>query len=289
VESSSTASLAPLVSAAWLAAHLSAPDLVVLDCSWYLPSSGRDADAEYRARHIPGALRLDLDAISDSTSDLPHMLPAAPDFAAVMERMGVRPSDRVICYDGSGVNLSAARAWWTFRIFGHRDSAVLDGGFPAWAAATRPVQRGVITRPPTGYRVPELDRAMVRDRRAVEVIAEAYGPTQIVDCRPALRFEGKADEPRAGVRRGNIPGSINLPFTELTDEATGVMRSPAALRKLFEAHQIDASRPIVALCGSGTSAAGLALAVEVLRTSNDGPVGPPVAIYDGSWTEWGKV
>ncbi len=288
MESGAATGLASLVPPVWVASHLHEPDLVVLDCSWYLPSSGRDPDAEYHAAHIPGALRFDLDAASDPASDLPHMLPSAEHFAATMERLGIRRTDRVVCYDGSGANLSAARVWWMFRVFGHRQVTVLDGGFPAWSSATRPVQRGTARRPPTGYPTPAVDRSLLRDRIAVEQIVAGEDPAQLADCRPAPRFNAEVDEPRPGLRRGHVPGSRNLPFTELTDPATQLMRSPAALNTLLADRGLDITRPIVAMCGSGTSAAALALAVEVIRESGARAVGPPVAIYDGSWAEWGR-
>lgn len=281
--------LPSLVTPVWVSSHLHEPDVVVLDCSWYLPAAGRDPDAEYNLAHIPGALRFDLDAASDQATDLPHMLPSAEQFAAIMERLGIRPSDRVICYDGSGVNLSAARVWWMFRFFGHHAVAVLDGGFAAWTSATRPVQRGVSKRLPTGYVVRTLDRELVRDRAGVERIVAGAEAGQVVDCRPAARFNGEAGEPRPGLRRGTVPRSRNVPFTELTDPETQMMRSPAALRSLLAERGIDVERQIVALCGSGTSAAALALAVESIRESGGRTVGPPVAIYDGSWAEWGRT
>ena len=272
----------------WVTSHRHEPDVVVLDCSWYLPSAGRDADAEYLAAHIPGALRFDIDVASDPDSDLPHMLPTAERFAAIMERLGIRPTDRVVCYDGSGVNLSAARVWWLFRVFAHRQVAVLDGGFRAWSSATRAVQRGNARRPPTGYPVPMIDRTLVRDRADVERIGAGTDLAQVADCRPAPRFNAEVDEPRAGLRRGHVPGSRNVPYTELTDPATHLMRPPAALRSLLAQRGLDVAKPIVAMCGSGTSACALALAVETIRESGAQAVGPPVAIYDGSWAEWGK-
>ena len=175
-----------------------------------------------------------------------------------------------------------------FRVFGHRRVAVLDGGFAAWSAATRPVQRRVVRRESTGYPVPTLDRALVCTRAQVEAIVAGNDRTQIADCRPAPRFRGEIDEPRPGLQRGHIPTSRNVPYTELTDLATGLMRSPAALRSLLAEQGLDVAEPIVALCGSGTSACALALAVEVIRESGARAVGPPVAIYDGSWSEWGK-
>jgi thiosulfate/3-mercaptopyruvate sulfurtransferase len=289
LESGSEPDRSSLVSPGWLASHLGEPDLAVLDCSWYMPSSGRDADAEYQAAHIPRALRFDIDIASDPATDLPHMLPGAERFAVLLERMGVRPSDQVVCYDGSGVNLSAARAWWMFRVFRHRRVSVLDGGFAAWSAATRPVQRGVVRRESAGYPVPTPDPALVCSKAQVEAIVAGDGPVQIADCRPAPRFLGEVDEPRPGLRRGHIPTSRNVPYTELTDPLTGLMRSPAELRSLLAERGLDVAQPIVALCGSGTSACALALAVEVIRESGARAVGPPVAIYDGSWSEWGRT
>ncbi|MGH7593856.1 MAG: 3-mercaptopyruvate sulfurtransferase [Gemmatimonadales bacterium] len=288
MESTSATELASLVSPVWLASHLGDSDVVVLDCSWYLPSSGCNANAEYQAAHIPRAIRFDLDAVSDHSTDLPHMLPSPEQFAATVERLGIRPTDRVICYDGSGVNLSAARVWWMFRVFGHHRVAVLNGGFAAWSAATRPVQRGTVRREPTGYPVPRIDRSLVRSMAEVKQALAGPGGAQIADCRSVPRFRGEVDEPRPGVRRGHIPGSRNVPYSELTDAATGLMQSPAALRALVAEQGLDIAQPIIASCGSGTSACVLALAVEVIRESGARAVGPPVAVYDGSWSEWGK-
>lgn len=279
----------PIVSANWLAPKLRTPDLVILDCSWYLPTSGRDAEAEYRAAHLPGALRLDLDALSAQDTDLPHMLPTPGQFAVAMEQLGIRRTDLVICYDGSGVNLSAARVWWMFRVFGHHTVAVLDGGFPMWASATRPVQHGGSRPVRSGYPVPSIAAALVRDKAAMMGILVGEPPATVVDCRPAGRWRGEMDEPRAGLRKGHVAGSRNIPYTEFTDPDTGVMLDPDRLRGLLAANGLDPSQPIVAMCGSGTSACVLALAVEVLRAADPDRVGAPVAIYDGSWSEWGRI
>lgn len=273
----------------WLSSHLDADDLVVLDASWYLPESGRDADAEYRRGHIPGAVRFDLDAASDPDSPLPHMAPSAERLAALCERLGIGADDRVICYDGSGVNLSAARAWWLFRLFGHQRVAVLDGGFPAWARETRPVQVGSARRQPTGYPTTERTPALWCDRAVIERIVAGTDPAQLVDCRSAERFRGEAPEPRPGLSQGHISGSVNLPFTDLMDATTGQFRRPAELVELLHMLGLDLVRPIVGSCGSGVTACNLALAVEVVRGSGITPVGPPVAIYDGSWAEWGRL
>lgn len=278
----------PLVSPGWLAPRLRSPDLVILECSWYLPSAGQDAEEEYRSAHIPGALRLDLDLLSRRDTDLPHMLPTPGQFAAGMERLGIRQTDHVICYDGSGVNLSAARVWWMFRVFGHHTVAVLDGGFPMWASATRPVQRGVVHPVQSGYRVPSIDTSLVKDKADIERIVAGQDSATVVDCRPADRWRGEVDEPRVGLRRGHVEGGVNLPYTEFTDPATGLLLSPDGLRTLLASKGINPARPHVAMCGSGTSACVLALAIEVLRADDPGSIGAPVAIYDGSWSEWGR-
>jgi thiosulfate/3-mercaptopyruvate sulfurtransferase len=278
----------PIVSAEWLTAALYDPGLVILDSSWYLPGSPRSADAEYRAAHIPRAVRFDIDIVSDQTSELPHMLPTPGEFAAHCEAAGIAPDSRVVVYDGSATNLSAARVWWMFRVFGHRTVSVLDGGFRAWASATRPVQAGVNRLPPTSYPAPLVDGALVVDLATIEAMVADKSRGQIIDCRSAERFRGEVDEPRGGLRRGNIPSSHNMPYSELTDSVTGCFLKPAALRSLLARHGIDISMPIVASCGSGVSAGVLALALEVIRAADPTGVGPPVAIYDGSWAEYGK-
>ena len=287
MESTSAGEFPPLVSAAWLASRLGQADIVVVDATWYLPSVGRDADAEYRSAHVPGAVRLDWTAVSDDSTDLPHMLPPPGRFGAAMESLGIGPEHHVIVYDGTGVNLSAPRAWWMFRVFGHAAVSVLDGGFHAWAAETRPVQVGVTRLAVTGYPVPAVDRALVRDRSAVEQVVRGDDLAQLADCRPAARFRGEAPEPREGLRMGHIDGSLNMPFTDFTDERTHRFLDASALRAAFAERGLDPTRPIIASCGSGMSACTLALAVEVLRYAGDS-VAAPVAIYDGSWAEYGR-
>jgi len=274
------------VSATWLGSRLGRNLVTVIDASWYLPTAGRDADTEYRAAHIPGAVRLDWDAVSDDGTDLPHMLPDPRRFAAAMEALGVAPDHDVVIYDGSGVNISAARAWWMFRTFGHQSVAILDGGFHAWARETRPIQTGMTRSQPSTYPVPALDHEQVRDRAAIERMVSGEEPGQLLDCRPAARFDGEEAEPRAGLRRGHIEGSANIPYSEFTDPVTGRFLKPEGLRALFASHGLDPARPIVASCGSGMSACNVALAAEVLRDAGDAVGG--VAIYDGSWAEYGR-
>jgi thiosulfate/3-mercaptopyruvate sulfurtransferase len=265
-----------LVSTEWLASRLGSPGLRVVDGSWYLPGSGRDPAAEYAAGHIPGAVFFDLDATSDQTTPLPHMLPPASDFAERMMRLGLNQSDDLIVYDGSGVNLSAPRVWWTFRTFGHRRVAVLDGGMQKWRRENRPIERGVVQLPP-GHFTARLDPASVRDLAAVRGNLET-GAEQLVDLRSRGRFMGVEPEPRPGLRGGHVPGSRSLPFTELAGP-DGTMLPPGELRRRIEAAGIDLALPIVATCGSGTSACTLVLALDLL--------GRRAAVYDGAWAEWG--
>jgi thiosulfate/3-mercaptopyruvate sulfurtransferase len=269
--------LPALVSTAWLAERLGRPGLRVLDASWHLPTAGRDGAAEYAAAHIPGALFFDLDATSDHATPLPHMLPGAAAFAGAMSALGLHDGDDLVVYDASGTNISAARAWWTFRVFGHPRVAVLDGGLPKWRREGRPLEAGPVTLRPGRFSA-SLDRAAVRDLAAVRALVDR--PTeQIVDMRSAGRFAGTEPEPRAGLRGGHIPGSRNLPFNELV-AADGTLLPADELRRRVEAAGIDLSRPIVATCGSGTSACTLILALHLLGDDR-------TALYDGSWTEWG--
>ncbi|MEP6688057.1 MAG: 3-mercaptopyruvate sulfurtransferase [Gemmatimonadales bacterium] len=266
-----------LVSTAWLAERLGRPGLRVLDASWYLPTTERVASSEHAAAHIPGALFFDLDATSDRASPLPHMLPDAAAFARAMSSLGLDDSDDLVVYDGSGTNISAARAWWTFRVFGHLRVAVLDGGLPKWRREGRPLEAGAVSLRP-GRFLATLDRTAVRDLAVMRSLA-GRPVEQIVDMRPAGRFAGTDPEPRAGLRGGHIPGSRNLPYTELV-AADGTVLLADALRRRLDAAGIDPSRPVVATCGSGTSACTLILALHLL--GHDG-----AALYDGSWAEWG--
>ncbi len=265
-----------LVSTAWLAAHLRDPDLRILDASWYLPDADRNARAEYDKAHIPGARFFDIDEISDSRSELPHMAPPAEKFISRMRAMGVGDGHQVVVYDGAGI-FSAARVWWLFRLMGKMDVAVLDGGFPKWRAEERPVE----DMPPVvrdRHITVQRQSHLVRDVTQVAAAAK-LGDHVILDARSPGRFRGEVPEPRAGLRSGHIPGSLNFYYKDVLNP-DGTMKSTDALRKLFDAKGIEPSNPVITTCGSGVTAAILNLALEM--TGHDRH-----SLYDGSWSEWG--
>ena len=265
-----------LVSSDWLARHQKDPDLRILDASWHLPASGRDARAEYAATHIPGARFFDIDEIADHRSALPHMAPPPEKFISRMRAMGVGDGHQVVVYDATGL-FSAARVWWTFRLMGKVDVAVLDGGLPKWIAEGRETE----DMPPVlrdRHITVSRQNHMVKD---VTQVAQAskLGLSEIIDARGAARFNGEVDEPRAGLRKGHIPGAKNLPYTQLQNP-DGTMKAPDALRAAFQAVGVDLSKPAITTCGSGISAAILSLALERIGHRDH-------ALYDGSWAEWG--
>lgn len=266
-----------LVSTAWLAAHLNDPKVRVLDATYHLPTAKRDARAEYASAHIPSAVFFDVDGIADHSVDLPHMMPKPEDFAAAVGALGVGNDDHVVCYDTNGL-MSAARAWWMFRVFGHDRVSVLDGGMPKWTRESRPASSEPARpakRPFTARFRPELVRSKAEVLTNLRTRAE-----QVLDARSAGRFRGIDPEPRQGLRGGRIPGSCNLPFNLLIDADTKVLLPAADLRTRFAAAGIDTGKPIVTSCGSGVTACALALGLYLIGTDK-------VAIYDGSWSEWG--
>ncbi len=265
----------PLVSTAWLADRLEDPSIRILDASWFMPGTPRDPNAEYALAHIPGAMRFDIDAVSDHANPLPHMLPEPTDFATAVRRLGVNPDSVVVVYDSIGI-FSAPRVWWALRAMGHEAVYVLDGGLPRWVEEGHPVE--------TGWREAEHGEfkahpvaELVRDlAEMVETVKT--GSSTIIDARPAPRFRGAAPEPRPGVRAGHMPGALNVPYASLIVD--GGLARLAALRTTFEDAGVDLAAPIVATCGSGISAAVIALAFARLGRRD-------IAVYDGSWTEWG--
>ncbi len=267
----------PLVSTAWLAEHLNAPDVRIIDASWFLPRDPRDPRAEYALVHIPGALFFDINEIVDETSDLPHMLPSPVKFASRMRKLGIGDGARLVIYDSQGL-FSAPRVWWTFRAMGHEDVVVLDGGLPKWIAEGRPVEDGV---PPPRERhfTTRYANDLVRDQAQVRR-ALTNGKDQLVDARPAARFKGEAPEPRAGLRGGHMPGALNVPSSSVI-AADGALKSADQLKAVFEAAGVDLARPIITTCGSGITASLLALALARLGRDR-------TPVYDGSWADWGR-
>ena len=266
-----------MVETDWLAAHLNSPDIVVLDGSLHLPTTGRNAKAEYDAGHIPGALFFDIDAISDKSNPLPHMLPSLVQFASRVKKMGIGDGMRIVVYDSEGL-YSAARVWWMFRIMGHEDVRILNGGLKKWKAEGREIEDMPPVKRTERHFTPRFNAGLVRDADEIKA-AIGSATVQIVDARAAQRYEGSVPEPRAGLRSGHIPSSKSLPFTTLLN-ADSTLKPVEQLRSVIAASGIDPGKPLVASCGSGVTACVIALAMAEIGH-------PDTAIYDGSWSEWG--
>jgi thiosulfate/3-mercaptopyruvate sulfurtransferase len=267
----------PIVSAGWLMSHLGAPDVRVLDATWFMPNERRTGRQAYDAAHIPGARFFDIDDIADADSPYPHMLPPPEKFASRARKLGLGDGHRIICYDQNNY-FASARAWWMFRVMGHEDVAVLDGGFEAWRAAG-----GAIEDLPPHFNADRHftcrpRRDLVRDLMQMRKTSET-GSAQIVDARSAQRFRGEVDEPRPGLRRGHIPGSINVPFTDLLAQ-DGRVKPAADLKAVFSKAGVDLGKPIVNTCGSAVTAAILALGQAIAGHDDS-------AVYDAAWCEWG--
>jgi thiosulfate/3-mercaptopyruvate sulfurtransferase len=266
-----------LVSTEWLAQQLGAPDLVLFDASWYMPAEQRDAQALYRAAHLPGARFFDIDRIADTESTLPHMAPTPARFEHLVAALGVEEDSRVVFYDQKGI-FSAARGWWLMRLFGHERAAVLDGGLPKWQREQREVAAGEASPPSPGSFRAALNARYLRGLGDVRANLSQQREL-LLDARSADRFFARVPEPRAGMRGGHIPGSRNLPYAELLVKGE-TMLAPELLRQRFAAAGVDADSAVVTSCGSGLTAAVLTLGLEVAGL-------PSGALYDGSWSEWG--
>jgi thiosulfate/3-mercaptopyruvate sulfurtransferase len=265
----------PLISTDALTASLGAPDLKLVDASWFMDH--RDARVAWREARLPGAVFFDIDAIADPNTSLPHMLPTPQAFAEAVGAMGIGETDDIVVYDQQGL-FSAARAWWTFRVMGAERVRVLDGGLPKWLAKERPVEAGEPHPAAVTYR-PRFHPELVAD--AAEVLANIDAKAfQLVDARGEPRFLGQAAEPRPGVRSGRVPGSFNTPFGELL-EPDGTMKPAADLARVFQMAGVDPAQPVTASCGSGITASIVALALARLGHWD-------VRVYDGSWAEWGS-
>ncbi len=268
-----------VVSTQWLAERLDAPDISIIDASWHLPAAKRDAKAEFLEGHIPGAQFFDIDAISDTETSLPHMLPSPEKFASRMRKLGIGDGKKVIAYDAAGL-FSAARAWWMFRVFGHDDVAVLDGGLPKWKTEGRPLEDGPAAKPQERHFTARYQAMMVRDKadvlRAVEKREAA-----IADARSLTRFSAQEPEPRPGVRGGHMPGAKNVHYATLL-RPDGTLKSPEEIATVFAGAGIDVTKPVITTCGSGVTAAILSLGLTLLNAKDHG-------LYDGSWSEWGAA
>lgn len=265
-----------LRSTAWLAERLEAPDIVIIDGTYFLSTMGRNAEAEFLDAHIPGAQRFDIDTVKDPESDLPHMMPPATVFSAAVRKLGIGDGTSVVVYDGLGL-FSAPRVWWMFRTFGMDRVFILDGGMPKWVAEGRPTESGPGRARPTRHFTPRQNHGAVADLGDVKK-ALASGKTQVVDARPADRFEGRTPEPRPGLASGHMPGALNVPFGKVVQD--GRLADQATIAAAFAEAGVDLAKPVITSCGSGVSAAILWLAMDAVGRE-------PVGLYDGSWAEWG--
>jgi len=267
-----------LVSTQWLADHLSAPDVRVVDATWAMPGSGIVPRDEYDAQHIPGAVFFNIDEIADTNSPLPHMLPPPEKFSSRVRRLGLGNGNRVIVYDRNGGAMAAARVWWMFRTFGHKDVSVLSGGLSKWIKEGGAIE-DLPPMPRERHFISRTNSLLVRDINHM-LANVSSGKEQVLDARSSARFKGEEAEPRAGARSGHIPGSLNLPWAELLNPEDKTLLPAPELRQKFEAAGVDFSRPVVTTCGSGVTASLLALGLHLLGHED-------VAVYDGSWAEWG--
>ena len=267
-----------IVSTDWLAQHLEAHDIRIIDSSWYFPQEKRNAEQEFLECHIPGASFFDIDKIKDNNSDLPHMLPPSAMFNSTVRKLGIGDGHKVVIYDGLGMR-SAARLWWMFKVFGYSDVVVLDGGFPKWVKENR-LTTAEITEKEIRHLTIYEDKSIVADRDDV-LRATKLNHCSIIDARSEGRFMGTAPEPRSGLRSGSIENSINVPYETLLNEDF-TFKSKREIIDIFSKKGVVFNNYIITTCGSGVTAAVLYLALDEIGCSK-------ISLYDGSWAEWGKI
>ena len=267
-----------IVSTDWLEQHLEAPDIRIIDSSWYFPQEKRNAEQEFLECHIPGASFFDIDKIKDNDSDLPHMLPPSAMFNSTVRKLGIGDGHKVVIYDGLGMR-SAARLWWMFKVFGYSDVVVLDGGFPKWVKENRSTTAEITEKEIRHLTIYE-DKSIVADRDDV-LRATKLNHCSIIDARSEGRFTGTAPEPRSGLRSGSIENSINVPYETLLNEDF-TFKSKREIIDIFSKKGVVFNNYIITTCGSGVTAAVLYLALDEIGCSK-------ISLYDGSWAEWGKI
>lgn len=272
-------SIPSLITGDELSLQLGNPDWVILDASWYMPAEARDPYQEYLSQHIPGARFFDIESLSDHNNRLPHMLPTIRQFEKGIQGLGISNNNKIVVYDGAGL-FSAARAWWMFKVFGHDDVAILDGGFPLWVKERRPTESGepVVTKP--GNFQAAFRAELVKELRDVQA-AMKDKTAQIADARSPARFSGEEPEPREGLRSGHIPGSYNLYYKDFLDPKTSTLLPESELRKYLEQTGLEPWLPAICTCGSGITACIPAFVFHLLGENR-------WSVYDGSWAEWGR-
>ncbi|MGY4307066.1 thiosulfate/3-mercaptopyruvate sulfurtransferase [Bradyrhizobium sp. USDA 4369] len=275
----STDTSSALVSSEWLTQHLTDPAVKILDCTWHHPSTNLDGRTQYRGRHLPGSVHFDIDQVADKSNPLPHMLPTVEDFAHKVGLLGIGNSDRVVVYDRHYGGSAAARVWWMFRVFGHDNVALLDGGFGKWTKEKRPAEMTPVRPAPASFTA-NFQPGLVATLADVQRLAQSGA--QLVDARGPGKFDGTQADVFAFKRQGHIPGAINLPWADLVNPDTGVLLAPDALAARVTAAGIDLGKPIVTSCASGITSCMLALALYRLGV-------PTTAVHDGSWAEWSQL